>query len=289
MKVKIALGQIEPSTLNKEDNFIKMKKYIDQAANQNVNLIIFPELSLTGYNCGDAFFEVAEEIPGPTVNEFEDIAKNNDIYIIWGMPEKGIEGVLYNDAVLVGPEGYIGKWRKHTLPGHATDKVGPGAFPDRRYFRAGSKSPIFKTKIGNIGMMVCYDIYFPEISRLLTLKGADLLVGISGSPSFEKDIFEPLVKARAMENAIWYAYCNLGGKEGETEYWGGSTIIGPGDKESKVPGEPIICKADYDKEDLIIGTIDYDKTGEFRPYFPVLRDIRLDFYEELYKIAEEIT
>jgi predicted amidohydrolase len=205
------------------------------------------------------------------------------------MPELGLDGVLYNVAVLVGPEGYIGKWRKHTLPGHASNSGGPGAFPDRRFFRAGSNSPVFKTEIGTIGLMVCYDVFFPEISRLLVLKGADILVGISGSPSFEKNIFEPLIKARAMENTVWFAYSNLAGQEGETTYWGGSRLVGPGNKETKVPGEPIVCKAPYDEPAVVVGTVDYNLTKEFRPFFPVLRDIRVDFYNELYECAKKIT
>jgi predicted amidohydrolase len=202
------------------------------------------------------------------------------------MPERGLPGVLYNAAVLVGPEGHIGTWRKHTLPGHATDMAGAGAFPDRRFFRLGTRSPVFDTPIGRIGMMVCYDIFFPEIARLLTLKGADLLVGISGSPSFERPIFEPLVQARAMENTAWVAYCNLAGREGETTYWGGSRLIAPGDPETKVPGSPIVVQAAYDEPDLVLGEVDFDLTHRFRPNFPILRDIRADMYQQLREAVE---
>ncbi|MBO1515005.1 carbon-nitrogen hydrolase family protein [Metabacillus bambusae] len=287
--VKIAIGQITPETGQKNKNLEKMKRYTIDAAEQGAKLVVFPELALTGYNCGDDFFDVAEPIPGDAVTFFKEIATQHDIYIIWGMPEKSINGILYNAAVLVGPEGYIGSCRKNTLPGHATDQTGPGAFPDRRYFKAGENLPVFDTAIGKIGILICYDIFFPELARLLTLKGADIIVGISGSPTFEKDIFEPIVKARAMENTINFVYTNLVGQEGETTYWGGGCIIGAGEKETKVPGTPVVCKAPYEGEGITIGDIDIQHLNKIRPYFPVLRDITTRMYEQLADAHRKLT
>lgn len=284
---KLALGQICPVTADIKHNLAIFEENVVRARKENAKLIIFPELALSGYSCGDRFFEIAETVPGPSTDHLIEVARKNDIYIIWGMPEKGLDGVLYNSAVMAGPEGYVGTWRKHTLPGHATDQTGPGAFPDRRFFRAGTESPIFTTKIGKIGIMVCYDTFFPEIARLLTLKGADLLVSISGSPSFEKDIFEPIVKVRAMENTTWLAYCNLAGNEGNISYWGGSFVVGPGSKQTKVPGEPIIAKAPYDIPALTFAEIDYSVTGKFRPFFPVLRDLPSNIYQSLQDVSKE--
>ncbi len=199
MRVNVALAQVAPVTNDKRANIAKFVDYMDRAAREGAQLVVFPELALTGYGCSDCFFEVAEPVPGPSTERLAEEARKRHLHLIWGMPERGLPGVVYNSAVLVGPEGHVGTWRKHTLPGHATDLAGPGAFPDRRFFRVGNRSPVFDTPIGRIGMMVCYDVFFPEISRLLVLKGADLLVGISGSPAFEQRIFEPLGKARAME------------------------------------------------------------------------------------------
>ncbi len=281
MTIRVALAQVQPATRDVPANLRTFDNAIERASSEGADLVIFPELALTGYGCGDAFFDVAEPVPGPSTEHLVETARRHQLHVIWGMPERGLPGVLYNSAVLVGPEGHIGTWRKHTLPGHATDHAGAGAFPDRRYFRLGTQSPVFDTPIGRIGMMVCYDIFFPEIARLLTLKGADLLVGISGSPSFERSIFEPLVLARAMENTTWLAYCNLAGAEGETSYWGGSRLIAPGDPATKVPGCPIVCQARYDHEDLAFGEVDYSLTHRFRPSFPVLRDIRAEMYDQL--------
>lgn len=137
--------------------------------------------------------------------------------------------------------------------------------------------------------MICYDIFYPELARALTLQGADILVGISGSPAFEKDIFEPIVKVRAMENTIWFVYTNLVGREGDTEYWGGGFIVGPGEKETKIPGSPIVCKAPYEGEGITIGEVDIRKTAEIRPFFPVLRDLSTSMNEELANIHRKLT
>ncbi len=287
MTVRIALAQTEPATLDTPANLRVFDDAMERAASMGAQLVVFPELALTGYACGDAFFEVAEPVPGPSTTHIAALAREHDLHVIWGMPERGLPGVIYNSAVLVGPEGHIGTWRKHTLPGHATDAGGAGAFPDRRFFRSGSRSPVFDTPIGRIGMMVCYDIFFPEIARLLTVKGADLLVGISGSPSFERDIFEPLVRARAMENVIPFAYCNLAGSEGDVTYWGGSRLIGAGDPKTKVPGSPVIVQAAYDTPDLVCGEIDYDVTHRMRPLFPILRDLHAGMYAQLTSALDE--
>ncbi|MGP4079151.1 carbon-nitrogen hydrolase family protein [Pseudalkalibacillus sp. R45] len=287
--VKIAIGQITPETGQKNKNLEKMKRYVEEAVESDARLVVFPELALTGYNCGDDFFQVAEQIPGEATHFFEELASEHGVYIIWGMPERSLNGILYNAAVLVGPEGYIGKWRKNTLPGHATDQAGPGAFPDRRYFKVGEDLPVFDTAIGKIGVLICYDIFFPELARMLTLKGADMIVGISGSPSFEKDIFEPIVKVRAMENTVNFVYTNLVGKEGETEYWGGGCIIGAGDKETKVPGTPELCKAPYEGEGITVGELDIQQHNQIRPFFPVLRDLTTRMYERLGELHRKIT
>ncbi|MGI8827377.1 MAG: carbon-nitrogen hydrolase family protein [Chloroflexota bacterium] len=285
MPVTIALAQIQSETADKCANIDRFVEHMARAASNGADLVIFPELALTGYGCGDKFFDVAEEVPGPSTQRLVEEARRLDLHVICGMPERGLPGIVYNSAVLIGPEGHLGTWRKHTLPGHATDTSGPGTFPDRRFFRAGARSPVFDTSIDRIDMMVCYDVFFPEIARLLTVKGADLLVVISGSPSFERPIFETLVQARAMENASWVAYCNMAGTEAAISYWGGSRVIGPGNCETRVPGQPIVCQAPYNEEALVCATVDYALTQRFRPLFPVLRDLRADMCRQIEEVV----
>ncbi len=278
--MKISTCQMTPITNDKETNRLKMTDFIKDAAKEGSQLIVFPELVLTGYYCADNFFEVAETIPGYSTQYFEKIAAQENIYILWGMPEEGMDGVLYNAAALVGPEGFVGKWRKNFLPGHATDLEGDGAFPDRRFFKMGQELEVFQTAIGKIACLICYDIFFPELSRLLTLKGADILVGISGSPAFEKDIFEPIVKVRAMENTVPFIYTNLVGNEGKTTYWGGSCVYEAGDKIKKVPGSPMVSKSSYENEEQVTVELNLNKK-EIRPFFPVLRDLDEKVYYQL--------
>ncbi|GAB6683611.1 carbon-nitrogen hydrolase family protein [Streptococcus uberis] len=278
--MKVSTCQMTPKTLDIKSNIEKMTSFVKEASAQGSQLIVFPELVLTGYNCGDKFFKVAEPIPGDTTRYFEQLAAQENIYILWGMPEEGLDGVLYNSAALVGPDGFVGKWRKNYLPGHATDLAGDGAFPDRRFFKNGQELEVFQTRIGKIACLICYDIFFPELARLVTLKGADLIVGISGSPKFEKDIFEPIVKVRAMENTVPLLYTNLVGFEGETEYWGGSCMIEAGEVSNKVPGSPVISKSSYDKEEVITANLSMNKKG-IRQFYPVLRDLDEKVFHQL--------
>ena len=283
--MKVAVAQITPKTANIALNQEKMKKFIIESASKGAQLVVFPELALSGYNCGDDFFRIAETIPGESTIYFEQLAKKFQIHIIYGMPEKSIPGILYNSAVLIGPEGFIGSWRKNALPGHATDIAGSGTFPDRRFFKNGNGLEVFNTSIGRIGLLICYDIFYPELARLLTLKGADILVGISGSPSFEREIFEPVVRVRALENTIDFVYTNLVGQEGETSYWGGSCIVSAGDADKKLPGYPIVCKASYDKEEIVMGEI-FPEDRKIRQFSPVLRDITTTMYDNLKEAHE---
>lgn len=129
-------------------------------------------------------------------------------------------------------------WSKHPLPGHVVDVAEPTGFPNRQFFEAGNRSPVFESPVGGIGKIVCYDVFSSWRSPwLFTLKHVDLLVAISGSPTFERPVFEPLVHAPAMENAPLvrrFAYCNVARMDAGIDDGGGSRIICPGDCATKV-------------------------------------------------------
>lgn len=272
MKVKIALAQMTPTLEDKEKNLQKMDKIITEAANQEAQLVIFPELILTGYSCRDQYYSLAESIPGNSVKRIERNANKNNIHIIFGMVEEAGEGLLYNTSVMVGPKGYIGKYRKKYLPTHLV-------FEEKKYFRQGYETQILETEIGKIGLMICYDIYFPEIARQLTLMGSQLIVCISASPATRKGYFETFISSRAMENTVFLAYVNLVGIEDGLIFWGGSRIVGP--------DGAIITKAKYDEEDLAIAKIDYSDIKASRIAAPVLRDLRPEIYDELYQLSKK--
>ena len=274
-EIKIALAQFPCKLANKEHNIKKIEKYIQKAQKQKADIIIFPEMSLTGYTTRDQTYELAETIPGPTTQKIEKIAKKYNLHIVHGMPEHSEKGktILHNTAVLTGPEGYIGKYQKMHLPTHSV-------FEEKRYYRPGYQTPIFETNVGKIGMIICYDIFFPELTRILRLQGAELIICISASPAMRKKFFETLTTARAIENTCFLAYVNLVGIENGLQFWGGSRLISPSGH--------IITQAKYDKEDLTLGTIDYKDLTPIETFVPTLRDLRPELYTSLKELSENL-
>jgi predicted amidohydrolase len=272
----IALGQIASKVGDKKHNIETIKKKITQAKRDKADLIAFPELSLTGYVVRDRAYELAEPVPtGTSVREIEEIAKKEQIHIIFGMIEKSpkASAILHNTAVLIGPEGYIGKYQKMYLPTHSV-------FEEKRYFRPGYQTPVFETKLGTLGMMICYDVYFPEVARLLCLKGTQLLVCISASPSVRKGFFETLTAARAIENTVFVAFVNLAGIQDGLQFWGGSRII--------APSGSIIRQAKYDEDDLITARIGYSDLTRVQAWVPTLRDLRPEIFNSLRDETEKL-
>jgi predicted amidohydrolase len=274
-KIKIALAQINCKREDKAENIKIMEKTVAKAKKQGANLVIFPELALTGYVIRDQIYQIAEPIPSPSTKTIENIAKKAKAHIVFGMPElsEKTKATIYNTAVLVGPEGFIGKYRKIHLPTHSV-------FEEKRYFRQGYNTAVFDTEIGRIGLIICYDIFFPEISRLTRLKGAQLIVCISASPAIRRVFFEALTVARAIENAVFLAYVNLVGIEDGLQFWGGSRLVGPDGK--------IIAQAKYDEEDLVTCDADYGDIKPIETFVPTLKDLRPEFFDELKRQAENL-
>jgi predicted amidohydrolase len=252
-----------------------MATYIIEAKKQKADIILFPELSVTGYVTKDRTYELAETIPGPSTEKIEKLAKENRIHVIHGMIEKSAKanGVVHNTAVFTSPDGIIGHYRKMYLPTHSI-------FEEKRYFRQGYETPVFDTPIGRVGIIICYDIFFPEIVRLLRLKGAEMVACISASPSVRRNYFEILTAARALENTAYVVYVNLVGIEDGLQFWGGSRIIAPNGR--------IIAQAKYDEEDLILGTIDYTDIPRTETFVPTLRDLRPELFNELGDLSKKL-
>lgn len=272
---KIALAQIECKRADKTDNIRKIEQTTQHARKQGAELIVFPELSLTGYVVRDEIYELAEPIPGPATEAVEKIAQKTKTYIVFGMPElsEKAQATIHNTAVLVGPEGLIGKYQKMYLPTHSV-------FEEKRYFRPGYQAAAFDTKLGKIGLIICYDIFFPEVSRLTRLEGAQLIVCISASPAIRRTFFETLTVARAIENTAFLAYVNLVGIEDGLQFCGGSKLVGPNGR--------ILAKAKYDKEDMIMGTVNYADIRPVEAFVPTLRDLRPELFDKLKENAEKL-
>ena len=257
--VTLLLAQSAPKLLDKQRNIRTISEQADKARRRNIDLLIFPELHLTGYTMRDEVYNLAEPVPGPSTRKVEKIAREHSVHIVYGMPEEGkAKGVVHNTTVLIGPKGIIGKYRKVYLPTHTV-------FEERRYYKPGHDAPVFDTALGRIGLTICYDLYFPELSRLMALAGAELIICISASPSLRRRFFEGFCLSRAMENAIYSAYVNRVGLEEGLQFWGGSRVV--------APNGSILVQCKYDDEAFETCKIDLDEVRRSRPFIPTIKDV----------------
>lgn len=238
----------------------KVKRLIGEAAEQGIGILVFPELSLSGYEADESntmHREFAETIPGPATEEIAALTKKLDIYVILGMPERdpADAGTCYISCPLLGPEGFVGNYRKLHLGT-------PPLFRESLCFTGGDSVPVFTTRYGPIGIQICADFWvFPELSRILMLKGARIIVNSTASMSMPGRPFyiTSMTAARATENMVYTASANLVGKERTLSYYGYSTIAGP-----SYPRFSHIHAQAEDKEEIISATLSFDKLHRFR-------------------------
>lgn len=243
-EITVATVQMKPALGEVEDNLVKMSEFVSKiASQQKVDLIIFPELVTSGNELGVRFTEMAQRVPGPTVNLLAQRAADFGVYIAFGMVMKErVESILYNTAVLVGPDGeLVGTYHKMHLHGE-----------ERMAFREGFRLPVFETDIGMIGLMLGWDLAFPEVARSLTLDGAELLCVLANWEASEIDEWRTYVKARAYENATFVAAANRVGEDVTLAFGGESMIVGPRGKVhatvASEPGEKAPAEKEGDKE-----------------------------------------
>lgn len=231
------------------------------------DLIIFPEMFLTGYTLRDDYWYEAEEIPGPSSKKISELARSKGCTIICGMPEKTVpgRGRVHNSALTATPDGNLNVYRK-------TQLVNMGPFQDKRYFEAGNSLDLIKTPECKIGIIICYDLFFPELTKMYALKGADILVCISASPSATRKFFETVIPARAVETTSFLFYSNLIGREDQMVFWGGDTAVSPTGK--------TLAKGPLYEEASIDVDIDLRDLVKARRGRPALDDTRKDILLE---------
>ncbi len=267
--MKIALGQHESVRGDVEANLARMDRTVTESG---ADLVVFPELFLTGYNARDDHKRLAEDLEGPSVGRVKAMAKASGATVVFGMPERDPvrRGVIYNSAVLVLPDGRAHAYRKWSPANF-------GPFEEKIFFAHGWELPVYDTPAGRLGMFICYDSFFPEIHKAYALQGADLLIGISAGPYTSKALFEAVVPARAIENGCVATYCNLVGTQLQFPFFGGSFIVGPrGD---------IIAKGPYFQDAIVAADVDLKEIEYSRPMRPTLKDTRpeaFDIIEDLY-------
>lgn len=267
--MNVAVVAMRPRIADKKANIEKMKQYIRET---DADMYVFGEITLTGYRCKDELRDLAEPLNGPSLQEIKKLAEEKNCYIIFGMPleHDKARGLIYNAAVLVHPDGKIDAYRKWFLPNF-------GPFEEKLFFDEGQQLPVFTTKFGKLGILICYDIYFPEISKAYSLQGADIIVCISASPSVTRKYFETIIPARAIENTVFFIYSNIVGTQEDLIFWGGSQIYSP--------LGILLGRTPYFKESILSCTLDLDEIKTARANRPVLRDIRPEIYQDLYMFS----
>lgn len=219
--MKIWLVQFQASLSNKQANLEKKLDYAEKAVSAGVELVVFPELSLTGYVCHDKLRDLAEPVSGPSTRPLADFCQKEGLYVTFGMPELA-GSYIYNSTPLFGPEGLAGVYRKLVL---ATAWTPQCIYEEGMFFKTGNDIVTFDTRMGKLGPMICKDLFYPEIARTHAVRGALLLFCQSAAPfSGPKAWFQPVGLARAIENVAWFGYVNLAGVEEAVHFTGGSFI-----------------------------------------------------------------
>jgi predicted amidohydrolase len=245
---------------DKAANLEKIKRFIVEGALQGVDILVFPELCLSGYEADEKrvlHSELAETIPGPSVDVICELAAEHNMYVTFGMPERDSEdkSVCYIACPFIGPEGLIGTYRKLHLGR-------PPMFTESECFKGGDAVPVFETRFGPVGVLICVDFWnFPELARILMLKGARLILNSTASMDApgRPEYITQQTGARATENVLYTASANLAGKENTKSFYGHSTIAGP----SFPRFNYIYAQAGYDEE-LISATLSFEKLHRFR-------------------------
>lgn len=272
-EITIATVQMKPALGEPEDNLVKMSDFVSKiASQQKVDLIVFPELVTSGFELGVRFTELAQRIPGPTVNLMAQRAAEFGVYIAFGMVSKEkVESVLFNSAVLVGADGeLVGSYNKVHLRGE-----------ERMAFREGFRLPVFETEIGNVGLMLGWDLAYPEVARSLTLDGAELLCVMANWEKAQIEEWRTYVRARAYENALFVAAANRVGEDVTLSFGGESLIVGPrgkihaslADEKDPESGEP--------REGYCVARIDLDEVRKCREEFQTLQTRQPTVYRAL--------
>ena len=275
---------------NRDQNLARTIAGIREAASDGAQLILLQELHTSLYFCqreDTSLFDLAEAIPGPSTTALGNIAKELKIVIVASLFERRASGLYHNTAAVLDSDGSLaGIYRKMHIPDD------PG-FYEKFYFTPGDLGfqPV-RTQLGKLGVLVCWDQWFPEAARMMTLAGAEMLLyptAIGWDPTDSKDeqqrqadAWITVQRAHAIANGIPVLVCNRTGFEttGDNsqsgiQFWGNSFICGP-------QGE-ILAEAPRDKEAILTAELDFTRVEQVRRIWPYLRDRRIDAYAELTK------
>ncbi len=282
MSARVNLGLIQmKSGKDPERNLTKAVARIRGAARQGAQIVCLQELFLSSYfpqSENPELFKLAEPIPGPTTERLSQLAGTEKIVIVASVFERRSAGIYHNTAVVIDADGSIvGKYRKMHIPDDP-------CYYEKFYFTPGDLGfPSFQTRHGKIGVLVCWDQWFPEAARLISLSGAQIIVYPTAigklsddSPAVQKaqrHAWRLVQQGHAVANGVYVAAVNRVGREGKLQFWGSSFVADP--------FGGIVAQASEAQEEVVLARCDLAKIDETRQNWPFLRDRRIDAYEAL--------
>jgi len=264
-------------------NLRKAIARIEEAADRGAKIVCLQELFRTPYFCQSedaSCFDLAEAIPGPTTDALGEVARAKGVVVVGSLFERRAEGVYHNTAVVIEADGALaGRYRKMHIP---DDPL----YYEKFYFTPGDLGfQSFQTRHAAVGVLVCWDQWFPEAARLTALSGTEILfypTAIGWHPSEKAEwgeaqygAWETMQRAHAIANGVFVAVPNRVGREGGLEFWGGSFVADPFGR--------VLTRASHDREEVLLATCDRRRIAETRRNWPFLRDRRIDAYGGLLK------
>jgi N-carbamoylputrescine amidase len=282
----VKVGTVQMScTKNPSENLQKAKEKIREAAAKGAQIVCLQELFTSLYFCDVEDYEnfkLAESIPGPSTDSLSALAKELGVVIIASLFEKRTQGIYHNTTAVLDADGaYLGKYRKMHIPDD------PSYF-EKFYFTPGDLGyKVFKTRFANIGVLICWDQWYPEAARITSLMGAEVLfyptaIGWARSQdeatnTEQYGAWQTIQRSHAVANGLHVVSVNRVGFEqnGAMKFWGGSFIANP--------LGTLLYKASHESEEVAVTEIDLNKTDSVRVHWPFMRDRRIDSYQPITK------
>lgn len=266
---KIAMVQMDCEFLNKKENVKRAERFIEEAAENGASLICLPEAFNTGYLGSDipAMMTLAEPLCGAAVTAVRAMARRLGIHIIAPILYRADNGAVENTAVFIDDDGsVVGTYSKTHLVGD-----------ERIYLQRGKNYTVWDTKLGKIGILICYDICFPETSRMLALNGAELIIVPAAwrAGSYFKEWWDLNLACRALDNLVYVAAVNRRGQSGEEIFAGKSQIISP-------TGQVLVA-AGIEEERIIYQTISTERVAGEREFNTVFKDRHPEDYKPVWE------
>ncbi len=291
MDRKVKVGLVQTScTANKQENLDKAISKIREVAQKGAQVICLQELFTSLYFCDVEDydnFRLAESIPGPSSDALSAVAKELNVVIIASLFEKRTEGLYHNTTAVLDADGsYLGKYRKMHIPDD------PGYY-EKFYFTPGDLGyKVFKTRYATIGVLICWDQWYPEAARITSLMGAEILfyptaIGWASTQDADTNTeqynaWQTIQRSHAVANGVYVVSVNRIGDEGPMIFWGGSFVSNP--------FGTVLHQASHTEEELVVQELDLSKSDRYRTHWPFLRDRRIDSYSPITKryIDEEV-